>query len=375
MRSSRNVIMFHSVGSYNTDWKENWLSVDTHQFEVFCKYLSTHNYKTHFLNHWYNAQNEKEANQNKDLYLTFDDGYLDNLLIAFPIMEKYGIKGTIFINPEFVDPTSGIRTLESHPSTLGFLNWDEILFLKKSGVFDIQSHSMSHNYYFSSDKLIDIHDGGDKYHWLGWISKPERKPFWLNEAQGSFTLMGTPVFEYGRALGVRRYFPDETFVEKAIELYKPVKDFSLLRVELEEIKKQFPGRYEMDSEMVKRFQYELFDSKRILEEKLGCPIHFLCWPGGGYNEASLQIAIDAGYKASTIASKEGYKCIDNFGKDYKRIVRFGMNSNIRKGQLIKKSRIVKSSFSRHLVWSLLLERRSFPIYFLARANNLLLKFF
>lgn len=375
MRRSRNVIMFHSVGSNHTEWKENWLSVDKYQFEIFCKYLSTHHYSTHFLEHWYRSQEEQEVVNSKDLYLTFDDGYLDNLLVAYPIMEKYGIKGTIFINPEFVDPSSGVRNLETHPSTLGFLNWDEIIFLKRSGVFDIQSHSMSHNYYFSFDKLLGIHDGTDKYHWLGWISKPERKSFWLNESQGSFTPKGTPVFEYGRALGVRRYFPDETFVEKAIELYQNVSDSSSLMIELEKIKKQFPGRYESDSEMKERYKYELVESKRILEEKLGCPIDFLCWPGGGYNDASLQIAIDAGYKASTLASREGNKRIDNFGTDYKRIVRFGMSSITHRGQYVNNSRIVKSRFSRHLVWSLLLERKSFPVYFLARANNLLLKFF
>lgn len=346
--------MMHSVGSVHTSWKEAWLSIETRQFEYLCKYLKKHKYRTHYLDHWY--ANEGKYTDKKDLYLTFDDGYLDNLLVAYPIMKEYGIKGTIFINPEFVDPSSGIRTMESNNGeTRGFLNWDEIKFLDKSEVFDIQSHSMSHNYYFKSENIIDIHDGSDKYHWLAWINRPERKPFWQLESQGSFTSKGYPVFEYYRALGLRRYFPDEELIKLSEELFN--KDMPKLQIieYLNDFKRTHPGRFESDNEMEERFKYELFNSKKILEEKLNKEVTILCWPGGGYNEVSLRIAQEAGYLASTIASADNVGSFRNLGSRYKRIVRYPMSSNVKCGQWIGKTRIVTATLPAHLVVRMKLE--------------------
>ena len=354
----RNVIMMHSVGSIHTSWKEAWLSIETQQFKYLCKYLKRHKYRTHYLDYWY--INEGKGIDKKDLFLTFDDGYLDNLLVAYPIMKKYGIKGTIFINPEFVDPSSGIRTLESNKGeTRGFLNWDEIKFLDKTEEFDIQSHSMSHNFYFKSDKLIDIHDGSDKYHWLAWISRPKRKPFWQLESQGNFTPKGYPVFEYYRALGLRRYFPDEQLIKLSEELYNENTPKEQIIEQLNFFKKTHPGRFESDSEMEERFKYELFDSKRILEEKLNKQITILCWPGGGYNDASLRIAQEAGYWASTIASADNTGFFDNSGNIYKRIVRYPMSSNVKCGQWVGKTRVVIATLPAHLVVKMKLEEGDF----------------
>lgn len=354
----RNVIMMHSIGSIHTNWKEAWLSIEQRQFEFLCKYLNKHKYRTHYLDYWYANEGKNRRFDKKDLFLTFDDGYLDNLLIAYPIMKKYGIKGTIFINPEFVDPSSGIRTLESTGGeTRGFLNWDEIKFLDKTDEIDIQSHSMSHNFYFKSDKLIDIHDGSNRYHWLAWISRPERKPFWQLESQGDFNPKGYPIFEYGRALGLRRYFPDEELIRLSEKLYN--ENFSKEHIldKLNSFKVTHPGRFESDDEMKKRFEYELLNSKRILEEKLDKQITILCWPGGGYNEVSMSIAREVGYLASTVSSAD-LMSVDNSG-EYKRIERYAMSSNVRIGGLFTKYRIKQSKFPYHLVMKLKYEQGDF----------------
>lgn len=367
----KNVIMMHSVGSNHTNWKESWLSVDAIQFEALCKFLHDNNYRTHHLDHWYETNGESK--DKKDWYLTFDDGYLDNLLVAYPIMRKYGIKGTIFVNPEFVDPSSGVRTLSSNKGqTLGFLNWDEIQFLDSTEEFDIQSHSMSHNFYFSSNELVAIHDGSEEFHWLAWYAKPERKAFWQLEEQGSFTIPGTPVFKSYRALGLRRYFPDDRLTKQSIEWYNDGIRGELLMSKVNELLSKYPGRFETDEEMVSRFRYELFESKQILEEKLHKKVDFLCWPGGGYNELSLKLAIEAGYKASTIASRDCFVIPDNRGKEYKRIARFGMSSSISIGKYFRTPRFVSTKFKYHLVWCLISAKGNPIIRLINRAQNFIL---
>src|SRR5690606_13426141 len=179
-------------------------------------------YDTLHLNEWYRLQNNPEEIHDKQLVLTFDDGYLDNWVYACPILKKYKLKATIFVNPEFVDTSEEVRrTLEDvwagrckagDLATLGFLNWEEIKALESGGVMEIQSHSMSHNFYFCSDQIIDYYHGQENYHWLAWLKRPDRKPFWITDAQKDTFPSGYPIFKYGRALGLRRFFPHEAFV-------------------------------------------------------------------------------------------------------------------------------------------------------------------
>lgn len=323
-----NVAMLHSVGSNFTTWCDKWLSIDKTQFEHFCAFIAKSGIQTDYLDRWYYLEDHPTEKTGNEFYLTFDDGYLDNLLVAYPILEKYNLKATIFVNPEFVDPSKGVRTLDSSKGgTLGFLNWDEISYLEQSNVFDIQSHSMSHNFYFSSDKMIDVFDGQN--HWMPWIAQPDKKMFWQYTDQSSFVPFGTPVFEKGRALGLRRYFPDSALNELGHQLYQQGLAKEEIIKRLKEAQKKYPGRFETDEEMEVRYRYELEESKHILESKLGKTIDYLCWPGGGYNELSLRIAEEVGYKASTIASKDRDTWFDNEGKPYKRIKRYGMSSVIR----------------------------------------------
>ena len=45
--------------------------------------------------------------------LTFDDGYLDNWAIVWPLLKRYGTKATIFVSSDFIEPDGPARpTLE-----------------------------------------------------------------------------------------------------------------------------------------------------------------------------------------------------------------------------------------------------------------------
>lgn len=327
------VLMFHSFGNSESGWLQNWLSTSRVHFEYFCRYIADNHIPTLFLDEWYDLQNNPERSKGNEIVMTFDDGYLDNLTVAYPILKKYGLKATIFVNPEFVSLTSGIRIKRDYPDLsakdkdeLGFLNWDEIKFLDSTEYIDIQSHSMTHSFYFCENVVNDIYEGKREQYWMSWIAQPEKKTFWMVEDQRDFVPYGTPMFKEYRALGLRRYFPDPVLNEKVVKLYNKA---HLNRDELiqraNELLKKYPGCFESDEEMEERFRYELCESKRILEGKLNKKVDFLCWPGGGYNDVSLRIAEEAGYLASTIASRERHRLLDNT-KTYKRIQRFGMGS-------------------------------------------------
>jgi len=333
------VMMIHSVGNAMSSWHRRWLSLQLEHFENFCQYLARSPYRTIMLEEWYYLQDHPSETNGFEIALTFDDGYLDNWVFAWPILKKYGLTGTIFINPEFVDPSTdlrpvydpvaGIKRQQTTLHSLGFLNWEEVRAMQESNVMDIQSHSMSHNFYFLSNKINDIYTGQPNYDWLAWIYRPERKSYSLSEDQSEFVPSGHPVFEFGRALGLRRYFPDPELIRFNSEVLS--KDSQLQKEDrirvLNEKLMDLPGRMETDAELEARYRYEIFESKRLLEEKLNKKVDFLCWPGGGYNETSISLSVEAGYKASTIASWEKSSEVDN-SQLYKRIIRFGSGSFI-----------------------------------------------
>ena len=68
--------------------------------------------------------------------ITFDDGFLDNWVYAYPILKKYGHHAVIWMSTDFVDPRGGLRpNLEDlwerrierkDLENLGYLSWDEM---------------------------------------------------------------------------------------------------------------------------------------------------------------------------------------------------------------------------------------------------------
>jgi peptidoglycan/xylan/chitin deacetylase (PgdA/CDA1 family) len=137
------VLMYHKVDSTRKDM----LTVTVEQFERQLKYLQDHNYQYITIKDLLSSTDLVS----KSVLLTFDDGYVDNLELAYPILKKYGAKATIFIPTAYVGKAS---------------SWDEnaapILSLSQlqdldSAVFELALHSHKHpNYQHLSAEDIEI---------------------------------------------------------------------------------------------------------------------------------------------------------------------------------------------------------------------------
>lgn len=236
---------------------------------------------------------EKNYDEKKNfVVLTFDDGFKDNLTVAMPIMKKYGARGTIFVNPDYVSEKSDSE------SDWGFMTWDEVKEAEASGVFDIQAHSMTHEFVFTSDKIIDYYSPSkfNKYYWLAWMLYPDSPKKWDSSAMQYKDMIpdGYPIFEYGRRISNRKFTPNQDFVNAVIAAGG------------DEEKAEFDGErgiYETDEEFNGYVKWEIEECKTVLENKLGKTIHTLCFPGGGYTDFALEITKNAGYKCYMTASK------------------------------------------------------------------------
>ena len=343
------IYMLHSVGNVHTDWMLKFLSVKVKHLENFFQLLNKNRIKTYFVKDLYEYNFKTPP---RTLAVSFDDGYLDNWVYLFPLLKKYNIKATIFVNPEFIDKRDILRNhfdsellFREQEKALGFLSWREILEMQKSGLVDIQSHSMSHTWYYCGTKLKDFfapyelqkkmnHDR--QYPWISWNEMPAKKPFTHTSDLFFSERLGLPILENGRSLGIQRFFLDDDIQNSMIQFTKNNKDvfsnddwFSILKKEYDQliIDKKNIGRFETKEETISRYYYELAESKKILEEKLKRKIDILCWPGGAYNNLSVKISQEVGYLASTKSSRDKAE-VNNQNKEYKRIPRKPLTGNI-----------------------------------------------
>jgi peptidoglycan/xylan/chitin deacetylase (PgdA/CDA1 family) len=325
------VLMYHSIADHKES-KYAYLSTPVNIFNMMISYLFEHRYNTITLDELYNYLSTGERLPPKPIVITFDDGYLDNWVNAFPILKKHGMKATVFVVPEFVDPTAELRpTLydvwkgrmrEVELLRQGFLSWDEMKEMSRSGLIDIQSHSLTHTYCFQGFDIVDFHHPGDNYPWLAWNKEPSRKYLWPIEYQEEFVEYGSPIYTYGRALARPQYSADES-LGKALEEY--VKNhggrnfFSnsgwkecLLNI-VNDYRRSNSSRagYESFNEYEERVVKELTLSKEIIEKNIGKQVNFLCWPGGVFNETTIRIAQEAGYLATSKGESRNARGVDH----------------------------------------------------------------
>jgi peptidoglycan/xylan/chitin deacetylase (PgdA/CDA1 family) len=318
------IFYYHSVGDNNShQWNDNTLSVRV--FERQMKYLSDNYFKSISLTEMMSFIKSESNLPDKNVVLTFDDGYLDNWVYVYPILKKYGIKATIFVNPAFVDPSAAIRPTSEDVLSgkiradelkwWGYLSWQEINALSSSGLVDIQSHGLTHNWYFSSRKLVDYHHPGDPYYWYQWNLKPELKPFWLDSDTVDESHYGAPIYEHGRGFIVRRYLEDTRLAQHlknhvSAHGGKAFFDRPTWRDDLDRVNQDYQKSYplqdsiETEQAYLQRVTHEMSESRRIIEMNTGKPVQFLCWPNGGYNEEVHRIATeDLGYTATVIVDE------------------------------------------------------------------------
>lgn len=316
------IIYYHSVGPINPGWNRNFLTLEFKYFHDQLEYFAKY-YQVIGLKEYWEIRNELRGPAKNALVITFDDGFLDNWIWAFPLLKKYGFKAAIFINPEFVDLKNGVRPnledLERGRASLeditrgGYLSWEEMKKMHESGLVDIQAHTMTHTKYFVSDRLVGFHHPGADILYPAGNLFPERKPYSIGDAGFEKLLpYGFPLFEEQSSLIAKRVTINPEFINECVNvLNKYDFDNYIFEAVLAMVKPLYDSfkekgsliiACESDDAYLKRLDYEIVEAKKIIENKLKKKVEFLCWPHGDSNVISHQMAIASGYLATTTGS-------------------------------------------------------------------------
>lgn len=156
------VLLYHQVNPL--------INVTPQLFEEHLKYMATR-YQTFTYSEAYEYVKEHGKLPADSLLITFDDGYYDNYKVVFPLLKKYNLKATFFINTLFIgreartnNPEFEIGELANIKALTNFyegkdavsdqyMTAPEIKEMVNSGLCDFQAHTHTHAPVFISNEL------------------------------------------------------------------------------------------------------------------------------------------------------------------------------------------------------------------------------
>ena len=339
------VLMYHSVGRVLPDWHWAVLTLVAASFESHLKALARGGYTTVGLPELYEYVAGRRPLPERAIVLTLDDGYLDNWTYVVPLLRRYGFTATVLVTPEFVDPSDVVRpTLEdvwagrrqeTDLEVRGFMSWRELAAASGDGTLSVQSHALTHTWYPTSAEIVDFHHPGDEHYWLDWNAAPNDKPYYLNHLHRSRVAWGTPVYAHVKSLQAVVYRPDpleaEYVAARAAEaggerLFERADWRDVLQRAVADYRSHhgIRGEVESDDERRRRFERELVESKHVIESRLGKPVRHFVWPGGGYCDESLAMALSV-YDSVTWSGTDRWQLRNRPGEDPRLVTRRGIH--------------------------------------------------
>lgn len=132
------VLMYHGiVDTFNGKLEvgQSPYYITTSQFQSQMRYLHENRYRTVPLSQLIEMSNNNSTSDNgswdKSIFITFDDGYQNNYIHAFPILKQYSFNATFFI-------------IVSRIGSNNYLSWEQLKQMANEGM-EIQSHTLNHN--------------------------------------------------------------------------------------------------------------------------------------------------------------------------------------------------------------------------------------
>ncbi|TCT12868.1 peptidoglycan/xylan/chitin deacetylase (PgdA/CDA1 family) [Natranaerovirga pectinivora] len=141
------ILMYHHFDEVVSRYLRS-TTVTPDLFEEHLISLKAHGYNSiTFMDLYDFIHNDKKLPDNPFI-LTIDDGYLSNYIYAYPLLEKYETKATIFVVTSSRGQTPGI---------FPHFTWEQAKEMEDSGWIEIHNHGLHHNHHtqMSDEDLIE----------------------------------------------------------------------------------------------------------------------------------------------------------------------------------------------------------------------------
>ncbi len=253
--------------------------------------------------------------------ITLDDGYYDNYSKVFPLLKKYNMKATIFLNTLYIKDrrekdtkilSSGKANYEAmkeyietgEGKTEQYLSWGEIKEMYQSGLVDFQAHSHKHTAVFVSDKIEGFFEGNEEdttdLYLYGKIERGYPKFRKRGEYSSQAVIIKKEFFEI-----FKEYY------DKELEKKDEKERLKLAQVYIDNNKSEY-FHYESEEEFLNRVREEFLLNKRIIEANLGNRIEYFCWPWGHRNKKVIEMLKKEGIKGFVTTKKGTNGKIPNY---------------------------------------------------------------
>ena len=301
-KSAVPVFLYHQVNPISSN-------VSPEIFEEHLKIIKKYNMETITISEYYSNNIQKNS-----MLLTFDDGYYDNFKYVFPLLKKYNMKATIFLNtlyimdkrenePEIKDNNTVNleamkKYIENGKATINqYMSWEEIKEMYDSGLIDFQAHSHKHMAIFKDIKI----EGLTKKE---RIEAPEL--YLYGELEDDFPIFAKRGEYSGKAKIIKREFfkTFKNFYEENIE--NKITDKNEILKKCQEFIDKNTEYFSDESEIEykKRIEEDFLENKKLIEKNLGNQVKFFCWPWGHRSKETIKILKELGV-VGFISTKKG----------------------------------------------------------------------
>jgi peptidoglycan/xylan/chitin deacetylase (PgdA/CDA1 family)/GT2 family glycosyltransferase len=136
------ILMYHQVAPAGPDYLARY-RVTPEVFEGQLRYLHDERFHTIHLGEWWRAMQAHEPIPGRAVILTFDDGYLDFIKYACPLLKRYNFSAIVFLVAEKIGQSNSWDNILGEEVPL--LGWKDIHQLQDEGI-RFGSHTARHPY-------------------------------------------------------------------------------------------------------------------------------------------------------------------------------------------------------------------------------------